>query len=117
MPLQRRTIVIDHTNNKRYRSISKAYEDMRVQASTFRIYQNKYGNRFWLDGKDIELIKTDDPGTCAPIRCVETGVVYRSMRDAARAIKVSESCVTRHLLGKTPSIKNLHFRRIKEEKE
>lgn len=39
---------------------------------------------------------------------------YRSMRDAARAIKVSESCVTRHLLGKTPSIKNLHFRRITE---
>ena len=44
-----------------------------------------------------------------PIRCVDTGVVYRSIREAARTVKTSQSNICSCLSGKTKSAANLRW--------
>lgn len=114
MSLQRRTIVVDHTMNKKYRSMTKSYDDLRIQVLTLRNYQKKFGNRFMIDGHDIELIETTDNGNSQPVRCMETGVIYKSLTEAAEDTGISKSTISMHLRGKCIATKNIHFRKVVE---
>lgn len=44
-----------------------------------------------------------------PIRCVETGVVYKSGRDASLALGVDYSAVSHVINGRQKTLKGLHF--------
>ena len=44
-----------------------------------------------------------------PIRCVETGVVYKSGRDASLALGVDYSAVSHMINGRQKTLKGLHF--------
>ena len=51
------------------------------------------------------------------VRCIETGEVYNSYREAGKAIGVSMSSVRLVALGKQESTKGFHFEFVEEEKE
>lgn len=44
------------------------------------------------------------------VKCVETGQMWESVKDAAEAMKVSPSMMSKHLNGHTDNISNLHFK-------
>ena len=44
-----------------------------------------------------------------PIRCVETGVVYKSGKDASLALGVDYSAVSHMINGRQKTLKGLHF--------
>ena len=48
------------------------------------------------------------------VRCIETGEVYNSCREAGRAIGASDSLVSRVVSGKQESTKGLHFEAVEE---
>jgi hypothetical protein len=45
-------------------------------------------------------------------KCLETGIRYAAQEDAARAIGVHPTTMSRHILGVLPDVKGLHFERI-----
>lgn len=48
------------------------------------------------------------------VRCVETGVVYNSCREAGRAIGADDSLISRVVSGKLESAKGFHFEVVEE---
>ena len=48
------------------------------------------------------------------VRCIETGEVYNSYREAERAIGVSDSSISRVVSGKLESVKGFHFEVVEE---
>ena len=56
-------------------------------------------------------------GKVRKVRCIETGEVYNSYREAGKAIGVSMSSVRLVALGKQESTKGFHFEFVEEEKE
>jgi hypothetical protein len=48
-----------------------------------------------------------DPGN--HVRCIETGEEWLSQGDAARITGISPSYLSKHLLGRVPNCKGLHF--------
>ena len=51
------------------------------------------------------------------VRCIETGEVYNSYREAGKAIGVSMSSVRLVVIGKQESTKGFHFEAVEEEEE
>ena len=51
------------------------------------------------------------------IRCIETGEVYNSYREASKAVGISHSSIRLVVIGKKESIKGLHFEAVEEETE
>jgi len=49
------------------------------------------------------------------IMCIETGVIYKSIRFAGRELGISGTNIVSHLKGKTLSVKGLHFKYVNEE--
>lgn len=47
------------------------------------------------------------------IVCVETGIVFDSVKSAAESIGVNPSCVSANLKGRQKTVKNLHFKYFK----
>lgn len=62
----------------------------------------------------IEEIKKQMTKNYVCIKCIETGEVFSSIREAARVMKLDSSTITKILKGKRKSIYGYHF--IKEEK-
>ena len=48
------------------------------------------------------------------VRCIETGEVYNSCREAGRKLGLSESAVARIIRGVQESTKGLHFEAVEE---
>ena len=51
------------------------------------------------------------------VRCIETGEVFDSYREAGKAIGVNQNSVRRVVLGTQESVKGLHFEAVEEEVE
>lgn len=45
-----------------------------------------------------------------PVMCIETGIVYSSISETARAFNVTKESISGHLHGKCKTIKNMHFK-------
>lgn len=54
---------------------------------------------------------------CKPIMCVETGVIYASGIEAARALEVDPSCVSAVITGKSKTCKGMHLFMVDNIKE
>jgi|KBSMisStaDraftv2_1062788.scaffolds.fasta_scaffold27891_6 hypothetical protein len=46
------------------------------------------------------------------VKCLETGDIFRTQGDAARALGVDGKTMTRHILGDLPHVNDLHFERL-----
>ena len=62
----------------------------------------------------IEEIKKYMTRNYACVKCVETGEIFSSIREAARVMKLDSSTIAKILKGKRKSIQGYHF--VKEEK-
>ena len=51
------------------------------------------------------------------IRCIETGEMYNSYREASKATGVSHTSINAVVLGKQESAKGLHFEFVEEEEQ
>lgn len=47
-----------------------------------------------------------------PVMCIETGVIYSSVSETARAFNVTKESISCHLHGRCKTIKNMHFKFI-----
>ena len=56
-------------------------------------------------------------GIAKKVRCIETGEVFDSYREAGKAIGVNQNSVRRVVLGTQESVKGLHFEAVEEEVE
>lgn len=88
---------------KTYPSLKQALDDLGIQpcGSSYRRFYAGYPIKGWL----IDPIKVGDPDwhkyprrqmpreRARPVRCVETGLVYRSIGDAARAVYVVRNTI------------------------
>lgn len=45
------------------------------------------------------------------IRCIETGKIYSSQKEAAMDLNIDAGCITKNLKGKLPHVKGFHFER------
>lgn len=104
--------VIDHTTGTTYPSMSKAAPALYVSYPTLIQYRQRYGLRFDLYGHDIQLIESEYPVNCCALRCIETGCVYCSYGEVAKAVGVSISALQKHLYGKIKTVKKMHFERV-----
>ena len=64
-----------------------------------RSYNINYGTRNERDGQKKSK----------PVRCIETGIVYKSGRDASLALGVHYSAISNVLRGKQKTLKGYHF--------
>ena len=48
------------------------------------------------------------------VRCIETGEVYNSYREAGKAIGVTATCISRAVSGRQENAKGLHFEAVEE---
>lgn len=102
--------VIDHTAGITYPSVAAASRAMFINHATLTYHKNKKGNRFNFQGHDIELIPYKYVGNIE-IRCLETGKVYSSYKEAAEAIGVNPVYMSCHMRGLKESLNGLHFER------
>ena len=56
-------------------------------------------------------------GKAIKIRCIETGEVYNSYKEASRAVGIAASNIRQVVIGKQESTKGLHFEVVEEEPE
>lgn len=49
-----------------------------------------------------------------PVRCIETGVIYKNARAACKALGRTPCAMANHLAGRAPHVKGLHFERLPE---
>ena len=56
-------------------------------------------------------------GVCKPVICIDTGEVYTSALDAAKANGVSVHAISKHCLGKTKSCGGKRFCYVKNVSE
>lgn len=104
--------VIDHTENEHYRSVGQAAPFLGTTDITLFKYRKLYGDRFCFRGHDIELIPTQYIGAAKRVKCVETGEEYNSSEEAGKALGVTGGAVRSQILGKSRSVKGLHFRGV-----
>lgn len=57
------------------------------------------------------------PYTRSKIRCIENGVIYNSLTEAAAAIDCGKSAMCNHLAGRFPHIRGLRFERVQTEEK
>lgn len=103
--------VIDHTTGAIYNSITEAGEALYVSQSTLCFHRKRKGNCLHWNGHDLEFVPTGESKHITAVRCIETNIVYPSVKSAASAIGVYPQSMSHHLSGKRKSIKKLHFRR------
>ena len=63
-----------------------------------------------IEGVQVVIQALGDPGNI--VQCVETGTVYASQNQAAKAMGVNRGTMSGHLNGGAPHVKNLHFVRL-----
>jgi hypothetical protein len=56
------------------------------------------------------------PGHRRAVRCIETGKVYSSVKEAANDIRGNSSSLSAMLIGHLKSYKGLHFEYVKSSK-
>lgn len=60
-------------------------------------------------------MKTDKPNhTRGPVRCIETGTIYKNANAACKALGRTRCAMANHLAGRAPHVKGLHFERLKQ---
>lgn len=103
--------VIDHTTGKTYPSVAEANRAMFLSNGALGYHKTRKGNRFTFQGHDLELIPDKYVGNIE-IRCLETGKVYPSYKEAAEAIGVNPVYMSCHMRGLKESLKGMHFERM-----
>lgn len=61
--------------------------------------------------------KASELKNCVPVKCEETGEVYYSINEAARANNLDRRSLLRHLSGQYKHTHNLHFSYVDNERE
>lgn len=65
------------------------------------------------DHSIIRINKNSSIGsTCIPVACVETGVVYSSIKDCARDMRLDSTCIVRQLNDEYGQVNGYHFVKV-----
>ena len=63
-----------------------------------RVLENREFKAFGIKGRSV--------------KCIETGEVFRSMREACRVKSIDRKSLSKHLKGEQPSVKGLHWKLV-----
>lgn len=58
------------------------------------------------------MITEHEPWSRAQVRCIETGEVFSSAREAAKHVNVGDSAMSNHLAGRFPHVGGKTFERV-----
>lgn len=108
-----------------YESISEAARQTGIRRENLKAAVNRSrssaGNYHWAETTDIERIQKlrqlngKHKAAKRKVLCVETGTIYESITEAARAIKCNQSAISAALSGRIQSVKSYHWKYIDED--
>lgn len=81
------------------------HEDVKAKMS-----RSRTGYR--MNDNSKNLLRNFHKKNMRPIRCIETGVVYESISDCSRRLKINKGCFSYFFRGITKSVNGLTFERI-----
>lgn len=90
-----------------------------TEESKAKISKSKLGQKPWITGKhwsddDITKLRLGQK-TCKKVRCVETGIVYDSIRQAAKELNLYHSNISKALQGKNKTSGSYHWEYVTQE--
>lgn len=73
----------------------------------------QYNNNYGTHNEKLSNSMKNNPKISYKVKCFETGVIYPSMREAERQLKISRSSIKRACEGVKKTNHNLHFEYLK----
>lgn len=83
----------------------------RIRRGELQCKTDEHGNKLVATSILQDFVRKRQPAFRAPLRCVQTGVVYRTLTEAANAIHVCKSTLSAAVRDNRP-IKNLTFEKV-----
>lgn len=103
-----KAFVIDRETGRSWASVNAAARYMGMRPSQFY-------KAIVCGDIQVEIIPAGAGSRALAVKCIETGEIYRSQRDAAARIGIAAPALSAHLNGKLSHVKGLHFERVSTE--